>query len=579
MGVADDQQAAADAFMSKYGLTYPVISDPGGIILMAWGVKGVPTTVFLDSRRGREGAPGGRLDTGAVRVGAAEGPVDQDGREGRRGVTESAALPPPTLAKSSEGRGRPLRQSPRTSVYATVRQGTLLPLTGLLGSLDSGETHERPGAAVPPARVVRPHRRDARLRPRRRPRARRHVGPGRGHPRGRGPARTLAAARRRGPSGRHRRGLRVDRRRPPGDELGRADGPGRHGRRGRGERRRLDRRRAAGQPRHGAVVRRRGGGHGAQAGRRRRRAALATKAAAPAAAASAEARAAADTLAVAAAYRSAHPDESEALDTCAAVVPELVRGLADALRRVPAGADDKARAEALGAVRALEGALSSARAEVGALDEHFRAWRAGTIAQRLEDYEFLLELDTLVAAQALPELADGRLRSSGAGDEANVGRHGRGAGRLRGAGPGRDRRGRPRRRRSRRRGRPSAGRGERDPRAPAAARPAHDLRARRRRAARQAILHHGARHGRALSPHRRAHLQDPVRQARRQARLLGRQRARLAARRGHLRGRRCGRHGRLAAGRRRPRAASAPSGSSIGSPPCAAPGSTSRSPC
>jgi len=134
----------------------------------------------------------------------------------------------------------------------------------------------------------------------------------------------------------------------------------------------------------------------------------------------AERQAAADTLAVATAYRAAHPDESEALDTCAALVPELVRSLADALRRVPGGADDKARAEALGAVRALEGALSTARAEVGTLDEHFRAWRAGTIAQRLEDYEFLLELDTLVAAQALPVLDAGRLRSSGAGDDANA---------------------------------------------------------------------------------------------------------------------------------------------------------------
>ena len=133
-----------------------------------------------------------------------------------------------------------------------------------------------------------------------------------------------------------------------------------------------------------------------------------------------DARAAADTQAVATAYRAAHPDESEALDTCAALVPELVHGLADALRRVPAVADDKARAEALAAVRALEGALVSARAEIAALDEHFRAWRATTIATRLEDYEFLLELDTLVAAEALPELAGGRLRSSGSGDEANA---------------------------------------------------------------------------------------------------------------------------------------------------------------
>jgi hypothetical protein len=129
---------------------------------------------------------------------------------------------------------------------------------------------------------------------------------------------------------------------------------------------------------------------------------------------------AADTQAVATAYRSAHPDEGEALDTCAALVPELVRGLADALRRVPAVADDKARAETLAAVRALEGALTSARAEVSALDEHFRAWRATTIATRLENYEFLLELDTLVAAQALPALAGGGLRSAGSGDDENV---------------------------------------------------------------------------------------------------------------------------------------------------------------
>ncbi len=129
---------------------------------------------------------------------------------------------------------------------------------------------------------------------------------------------------------------------------------------------------------------------------------------------------AADTRTVATAYRSAHPDEGEALDTCAALVPELVRGLAGALGRVPAVADDKARAETLAAVRALEGALTSARAQVGALDEHFRAWRATTIATRLENYEFLLELDTLVAAQALPALAGGCLRSAGSGDGENV---------------------------------------------------------------------------------------------------------------------------------------------------------------
>ena len=57
VGVADDQQGDADAFMSKYALAYPVIPDPSGVILMAWGVKGVPTTVFLD----REGVEKARL--------------------------------------------------------------------------------------------------------------------------------------------------------------------------------------------------------------------------------------------------------------------------------------------------------------------------------------------------------------------------------------------------------------------------------------------------------------------------------------------------------------------------------------
>jgi hypothetical protein len=124
--------------------------------------------------------------------------------------------------------------------------------------------------------------------------------------------------------------------------------------------------------------------------------------------------------AVAAAYRAAHAAESEALDTCTDLVAELVRGLAEALRRVPAAADDKTRGESLGAVRALEGALATARAEIAALDQHFRAWRATTIATRLEDYEFLLELDTLAAARPRPEIVDGRLQSSGAGDVANL---------------------------------------------------------------------------------------------------------------------------------------------------------------
>jgi len=57
VGVADDGQAAADDFMRKYSLAYPVIADQNGAILSAWGVKGVPTTVFID----RDGVEKARL--------------------------------------------------------------------------------------------------------------------------------------------------------------------------------------------------------------------------------------------------------------------------------------------------------------------------------------------------------------------------------------------------------------------------------------------------------------------------------------------------------------------------------------
>ena len=142
-------------------------------------------------------------------------------------------------------------------------------------------------------------------------------------------------------------------------------------------------------------------------------------AAAPTVAGSDDAVAAADTVAVTSAYRAAHPDEAAALDGCANLVPELVSGLADAWRRVAAADDGKARGDAVAGARALEQGLTAARAQAAALDEHFRAWRAGTVTTRIEHHEFLLELDTLVAAQVQPALDGGRLRTAGAGDAAN----------------------------------------------------------------------------------------------------------------------------------------------------------------
>jgi hypothetical protein len=130
--------------------------------------------------------------------------------------------------------------------------------------------------------------------------------------------------------------------------------------------------------------------------------------------------AAVDAAAVAGAYRAAHPDEAAALDDCATLVPDLAHSLAAAWRRVAAADDGKERGDAVAAARATETSLTAVRAQAAALDEHFRAWRAGTVTTRIEHHEFLLELDTLVAAQTLPELVDGKLVTTGAGDPANL---------------------------------------------------------------------------------------------------------------------------------------------------------------
>ena len=45
--VYNDQDAAAAAFAARYGLTFPVIEDPGGAIANAFGVAGPPVTVVV----------------------------------------------------------------------------------------------------------------------------------------------------------------------------------------------------------------------------------------------------------------------------------------------------------------------------------------------------------------------------------------------------------------------------------------------------------------------------------------------------------------------------------------------------
>lgn len=46
----EDQPADAQAFLSRYGITYPSVVDRGGELATTFGVRGVPETFFIDSR-------------------------------------------------------------------------------------------------------------------------------------------------------------------------------------------------------------------------------------------------------------------------------------------------------------------------------------------------------------------------------------------------------------------------------------------------------------------------------------------------------------------------------------------------
>ncbi len=45
----EDQPGDAQAFMSKYGISYPSVVDRGGELATAFGVRGVPETFFIDA--------------------------------------------------------------------------------------------------------------------------------------------------------------------------------------------------------------------------------------------------------------------------------------------------------------------------------------------------------------------------------------------------------------------------------------------------------------------------------------------------------------------------------------------------
>jgi cytochrome c biogenesis protein CcmG, thiol:disulfide interchange protein DsbE len=51
VGVAlNDARADTEAFVARYGIEFPVVFDAEGGLGGAWGVEGIPTTVFLDAQ-------------------------------------------------------------------------------------------------------------------------------------------------------------------------------------------------------------------------------------------------------------------------------------------------------------------------------------------------------------------------------------------------------------------------------------------------------------------------------------------------------------------------------------------------
>jgi cytochrome c biogenesis protein CcmG, thiol:disulfide interchange protein DsbE len=45
----EDEQGAALKFISRYGITYQVVSDVGGVVAAKYGVPGLPVTVFISA--------------------------------------------------------------------------------------------------------------------------------------------------------------------------------------------------------------------------------------------------------------------------------------------------------------------------------------------------------------------------------------------------------------------------------------------------------------------------------------------------------------------------------------------------
>ncbi len=64
----NDSRRSALGFLDEVRVTYPVLYDPSGKVANAYGLLGMPTTVFIDSSGIIRGRHSGQLDPGTIRA-------------------------------------------------------------------------------------------------------------------------------------------------------------------------------------------------------------------------------------------------------------------------------------------------------------------------------------------------------------------------------------------------------------------------------------------------------------------------------------------------------------------------------
>jgi cytochrome c biogenesis protein CcmG/thiol:disulfide interchange protein DsbE len=89
----EDQAADAQAFVAKYGITYPSVVDKGGQLATTFGVRGVPETYFIDAQ-GRFFSVGQGQEQGTRLGTKIQGPVSRTELKGQLDAMLAAASSP-----------------------------------------------------------------------------------------------------------------------------------------------------------------------------------------------------------------------------------------------------------------------------------------------------------------------------------------------------------------------------------------------------------------------------------------------------------------------------------------------------